>query len=227
MSDISLILPAECKNYESALGPSVKPLLDRLFREEILQGRFSLATTKPLRVHAVGAVPKKECEVPRPITDCSRPFSCSLNCFIEPEKFSLQSIDDVVHLSTPGCFYSVVDVESADRFVPVFPAHRTLQSIKWDFADEKQQYYVDDFLFFGLSDAPVIFHRFSISIARIMRKINFVVVSYLDDFLLIAPTKQTCSQAQSYLVSLLIRLGFGVKWSKEQGVHECSFLVCY
>lgn len=56
---------------------------------------------------------------------------------------------------------------------------------------------------------------------------NFVLACYVDDCLLIAPTKQTCSEAESHLISLLKRLGFGVKRFKVPAPRiECSFLVC-
>lgn len=74
------VIPAvECNNYSSALAPGSKMFLGELFREEELMGRITRQTSKPLRVQALGAVPKKGTDSLRPITDRNRPFSCSFN----------------------------------------------------------------------------------------------------------------------------------------------------
>lgn len=81
--------PAECANYPSALEPKVKALLDGHFETELMKGKLLYVKKKPLRVNAMGAVPKKGCNTPRPITDCSRSCSCSLNSYYRYEHFSL------------------------------------------------------------------------------------------------------------------------------------------
>lgn len=215
--DISIVPPAECENYPSATNPIAKPLLDALFGDELAEGKLLLVHDRPRRVHAIGAVPKKGSDTLRPITDCSRPLNCSLNSFISCNKFSFDSLDDVVKSSSPNCFYSVVDIQAAYRSVPVHPDNWTLQWFKWSFDGESFHYFVDRFLCFGLSNAPKIFQRVSTAIARIMRRKGFVIVSYLDDFLVIAPTEEDCREAQQTLIRLLVSLGFAVKWPKVVG----------
>lgn len=217
VSDISVIQPAACFNYPSALESTAKPLLDKLFREEIEQGKLLPVDFRPLRVHAIGAVSKKESETPRSISDCSRPFSCSLNSSIQYDHFHFDSIDDVVKLSYPNCFYSVVDIQSAYRYVPVHPEHWTLQGLCWEFESGSPQYLVDRFLCFGLANGPENFNRISKSVARMMRRRGFVIVPYLDDFLLIAQSEESCRFSQQTLNKLLVSLGFAVKWSENLG----------
>ena len=159
-------------------------------------------------------MPKKDSSTPRPITDCSRPLHDSLNSYLTAETFSFDSIDDVVNLSNLFSFYAVVDIKSAYRWVPIFPAHRTLQGFRWSFDNEPEYYYVDNFLCFGLSIAPAIFQRVSTAIARTVRRAGYNIVSYLDDFLVVADTRESCSAAQTFLINLLHRLGFEVKWDK-------------
>lgn len=180
-------------------------------------GRFTRQCSKPLRVQALGAVPKKGSNALRPITDCSRPFSCSLNSFIVAEPFKFETIDDAVALAKPNCYFAVVDIKSAYRWVPIFPAHRQFQGFSWAFDNEPTFYYVDNFLCFGLANAPAIFQRISCAITRMIRRRGFNIVAYLDDFLLIAESQQECLVAVQSLLSILTNLGFSVKWEKLAG----------
>jgi hypothetical protein len=117
--------------------------------------------------------------------------------------------------SSPDCYFSVVDIESAYRWVPIYPAHRELQGFAWKFEGEEQSsYYSDNFLSFGIKIAPNLFDQISQAIVRIMRRAGYKCVSYLDDTLLIGSTKQECAAAQSFLINVLRRLGFSVNWKK-------------
>lgn len=138
------------------------------FLEELSTGTISRQKEKPLRVHAIGAVPKKNSSIQRPITDCSRPLGDSLNFYMVLENFSFESIDDALSLSAPNCFYAFVVIEKPYRQVPVYPTHRQLQSFSWNFG-KTDEYFVDNCLSFGLACAPAIFHRISSAIARRMR----------------------------------------------------------
>ena len=119
VDELSLVRSSDSQNYASALTEITKPKLDALFKEEILQGQLTIQECKPHRVQAIGAVEKKGTDKVRPITDCSMPEDNSLNSYIEIEKFTFQSIDDAVKLSSPDCFYAIVDLKSAYRHVPV------------------------------------------------------------------------------------------------------------
>ena len=182
--------------------------------------RFTQVDSKPRRIQAIGAVPKKDSRTPRPITDCSRPLHDSLNSYLTAESFTFDSMDDVVDLSFPFSFYAVVDIKSAYRWVPISPAHRTLQGFRWSFDDGPELFYVDNFLCFGLSIAPSIFQRISTAVARTVKRAGYSIVSYLDDFLVVGHTASSCSAAQSFLINLLHRLGFEVKWEKVVGPRQ-------
>ena len=120
-------------NYSSATCAEFKPEMDQLFLNELALGRISRVTTKPKCIHPIGRVPKKDSGKSRPITDCSRPPGTSLNDYIKRdlESFRMNSIDTPVLVSTENCFYAIVDIESAWRWVPVFPPHRELQGFRW------------------------------------------------------------------------------------------------
>ena len=84
---------------------------------------------KPRCVYTIARVPKKDSGISCPITDFSCPLDRFLNDYIkcELESFRMNSIDNAIAMSEPGYFYSIVDIESAWRWVPVFPPHRELQ----------------------------------------------------------------------------------------------------
>ena len=216
------VIPAyDCANYDSAENVNAKPKLDRLFQSEVLDGKLSKVDTKPKCIHAIGAVPKKDSEELRPITDCKRPLNVSLNNHMDYPSQKYQTIDDATKLMSLGCYFSVVDIKKAYRTVPVFPAHRQYQGLRWMFGElDKSQYdyYVDNFLCFGLSCAPGIFCRISNCVSAMLKargvKAN---VHYIDDFLVTGETYDECLHGQTELLHLLRRLGFAISWAKVIG----------
>ena len=194
--------------------------MDDLFLKELYLGRISQVSSKPRCVCAIGRVLKKDSGKSRPITDCSRPLGRSLNDYIQRdlESFRMNSIDNAVAMSVPGCFYSIVDIESAWRWVPVFPPHRELQRFRWMFGPHnpsQYQNFVDNRLCFGLSCAPSIFNRLSNAIVRVMHRCGFsCVINYLDHFLIISKSRDDCQRALLSLINLLHSLGFKVSWKR-------------
>ena len=138
--------------------------------------------------------------------------------YFDLESFRMNSIDSAVSFSTPYCFYSIVDIESAWRWIPVFPPHRELHGFRWMFGthgSSQYNYYVDNRLCFGLSCASFIFNRISNAIVCMMVRRGFrAVVNYLDDFLIIGSTKEECQRGLVTLINLLHYLGFNVSWRK-------------
>lgn len=204
----------DCRNYSSAISAEAKKSLTQLFEQEVQEGKLSIQSQKPHRVHAIGAITKKGHDGFRPITDCSRPHYDSLNSYMEPEKFSLETFDSALALCTASCFFAVVDLKSAYRYVPVFPEHRQYQGFCWSFRPNEEVYLGDNFLCFGLACAPMIFHRLSSAVARMLRKRGVSVVVYLDNFLVVGHTHEECYTGQLALISLLTKLGFAISWSK-------------
>ena len=159
---------------------------------------------------------KKASDKSRQITNCSRPYGFSLNDHIKRDLDSLHmnSIDTVVSNSSPNCFYSIVDIESAWPWVLVFTPHRELQGFRWMFGEQDSScynYYVDNRLCFGLSCAPSIFNRLSNAIVCMMARRGFhAVINYLDDFLIIGNFQAECLRGLVTLNNFLHSLGFNV-----------------
>ena len=211
----------EIDNYSSAENASAKAKLDTLLSHEIDCGKITLAADKPKCIHAYGAVPKKDSDDLRPITDCSRPFGRSLNDNIDYKRMRYKTVDDAARLITPGCYMASVDISKAYRSVPVFPGHRKYQGLKWMFGPldkSKYKYYEDNFLCFGCSSSPGIFTRLSDAIRRIMKRFGYkLILNYIDDYIVFGKTREECLNAQHFLISLLIKLGFAISWHKVVG----------
>lgn len=208
-------------NYNSAESADAKPIIDKIFAQELEERKLSKSNTKPKCIHSIGAVSKKGTTDLRPITDCKRPLHNSINSLMSYPKQVYKTIDTVTSYITLGCFFAVVDISKAFRAIPIFPNHRQYQGFRWMFGtlDRTQyDYYVDNFLCFGLACAPGIFSRISNAITSILnaKGIN-AIVNYIDDFILMAPTLADCIAAQHELIRTLGRLGFSVSWAKVKG----------
>ena len=114
----------ECENYKSALKGQFKIKLDKIFHSELQEQKLSVVEVKPTCIHAIGAIPGKDRDDPRPITDCSKPYKISINNYMDPEKFSYKTIDNVGKHMFPGCWSSVIDIYHAYRSISVFPMYR-------------------------------------------------------------------------------------------------------
>jgi hypothetical protein len=205
--------PAETPNYRSALSDKAHKSLDKLFSTELAEGKISIASVKPTRLHALGTVPKKGTDDLRPITDCSRPAGNSVNDLIRPvlPRFSLSSVDEVTDALSPDDFMAVTDIKAAWRSVPVRPTHRKFLGFEWALNGQPKQYFIDNCLCFGVSNAPYIFDTISRAIVRYLKKLRALgflsfteLTVYLDDFCFVASTEEECAFAQRCLLRLLI-----------------------
>ena len=190
--------------------------MDEIFLKELALGRISRVPTKPQCIHSIGRVPNKESGQSRPITDCSRPHGLSLNDHVkrDVESFWMNSIDTAVSFSSPNCFYAIVDIESAWRWVPVFPPHVSCKGFCWMFGEQdpsRYEYFVYNRLCFGLSCSPAIFNGLSNAIVRMMSSRGFTaIVNYLHDFFIIGNTYAECQNGLPTFINLLHSLGFNI-----------------
>ena len=205
-----------CSNYDSVLNPLAKTKMDKIVEDELLLEKISPVDSIPTYVHALGAIHKSDSSI-RPITDCRRPLSHSINKYMDHvyETFSYISLDQVCEVVEPGSFFSVLDIKSANRSVNVYSNHRQFQGFMWDLDGCVLHPYVDNCLCFGLKTAPYIYTQMTEFIMRTMNKFGFHnVFGYLDDFIVVAPTELDCKHSMSKLNDLLQELGFVVAWKK-------------
>ena len=82
-------------------------------------------------------------------------------------------------------------------------------------------YLYDERPHFGARVSPVVFHRLTQAICRMMVRRGYTVLAYLDDFLNIEPTQIQCKAAFDTLLNLLESLGLTVNWTKVVYPAQC------
>ena len=204
-----------CDNYDSILETSTHKEMCELLQREVDEGKVSIVTTQPRCVHSLGAVRKSNGSL-RPITDCSRPESSSINNYMSStfHSFTYNSVQDAVSVLSQGDFMAVVDISSAYRAVNVKGDHATFQGLSWDFG-QGPVFLQDNRLCFCLKCAPNIFDslsRFIVAVAKARGASR--VINYLDDFLVLGHDTDSCLRARDIVTSVIELLGFKVSWKK-------------
>ena len=212
-----------CSNYSSILDPVSKGKMDKIIRNELIENVVSIVDYEPHCVHALGAVPKPNGGI-RPITDCSRPTGISVNnyCCSLFKEFSYKSVDNVVEILKWGMYMSVVDIKSAYRAVPIRQEHRKYMGFEWEL-DGVKKLLVDNRLCFGLRLGPQYFQHISNFIHDILLNVYKIeTVNYLDDFITISRSYESCLRAQSCMLKVLRDLGFYVAYDKVSPPSTCT-----
>ena len=211
-SDISEVV---CPNHPSARPDS--PLYNKAsahVQTEIECGNYTICDTPPTIISPMAAIPKPDGGV-RLIHDCSRPPGQSVNDYCSSDwKQKFARVDDAEKMITEGCYFAKVDLKNAYRSVGISKESQRVTGLQWSF-NGQTIYMKDTRLPFGARLSPGIFHRLTQAVKRIMARKghNFLVV-YLDDFLIIAESKEACSVAFTTLLGLLRKLGFSIHWGK-------------
>ena len=95
------------------------------------------------------------------------------------------------------------DIKEAYRMLPIHPEDQPLLGVSW-----QNSIYIDKALPFGLRLAPKIFSTVADAIQWILLKKGIVNnLHYLDDFILVAKTKEDVQHQMSQLVALFSELG--------------------
>lgn len=197
-------------NYRSATNSINRHLVEQTIREELSQGNYVITKQKPTIVSALGAIPKPNTNEIRIIHDCSRPHGQAVNDYITNEHFQFQKLDDAIKLLKPNYFMAKIDLRHAYRSVPIHPDNYRATGCKWRFSgDNVDTYFYDTRLPFGAKSSPLIFHRLTQSVRRMMSRRGYDdIIVYLDDFLVIGATEADCRLAYDTLRKLLQDLGF-------------------
>ena len=203
-----------CKNYSSVLEESVRPLAESQIKHEIESRNYVVVDRKPNIVSSLGAIVKDSGKV-RLIHDCSKPDNFSVNSYANTSHFKYQTVDDVVKKLPAGGYMAKLDLSSAYRSVPIHPSCYEFMGLSWKFdGDCEPTYLIDTRFAFGLAKAPMLFQRIGNSIVRYMRTLGFMVVCYLDDYLVISDSEHHCKQGHDLLLETLEKLGFEINFKK-------------
>ena len=125
-----------------------------------------------------------------------------LNLHMDKVHFKMDTLRDVLHLVSPGCFFATVDFKHAYYSVPVCPQERSWLRFIWN-----TQHYQFTCLPQGLSSAPRIFTKLLKPILAHFRSLGITVSCYIDDCIFIADTPHQLSKNVKYAVHVFDRLG--------------------
>ncbi|KAN0045659.1 hypothetical protein ACTA71_006037 [Dictyostelium dimigraforme] len=108
-----------------------------------------------------------------------------------------------------GYYIVKLDIKKAYLHVLVDAQFRDLFRFVW-----KGVHYRWKTMPFGLSTAPRIFTILLRPVLRMLRDINVSVITYLNDLLIVAPTKEECLTNLKKTMDLLLKLGFKLNLEK-------------
>ncbi|XP_036146143.1 uncharacterized protein LOC118646722 [Monomorium pharaonis] len=144
-----------------------------------------------------------------------------LNEFITVPHFKTEDWRTVVQLLSPGDFLATIDLEDAYLLLPIHREDRHF--LRFSFSGQFFQFRV---LPFGLASAPYIFTRILKPILHHIRQRGIFSVVFLDDFLLMAPSRSQSEENVSVVLNLLSSLGFIVNKRKSSlsPQRSCRYL---
>lgn len=142
----------------------------------------------------------------RPILDLS-----ALNKYLVAPKFKLDNILTVISALYKGAWLANLDLRDAYFHVLIHPQSRRYLRFRVD-----GKLYQFRALPFGLSLAPYIFTQIVNSVAAYLRTRGVTLITYLDDWLLIADSKTALGHQISLTCQTLSHLGFIINEEKSQ-----------
>ncbi|KAK3247075.1 hypothetical protein CYMTET_43418 [Cymbomonas tetramitiformis] len=207
--------PFHVPNY---VGDKHMEAMECEIEKELLEARiFPADDRRPWGVSALGMVEKlRNGKVKyRPVWDYSRPCDVGVNARIELEKDKFSSVKDAYALLRPGYWMVKVDLDSAYRSVGVASQFWPAQC--FEFGGVR---YMDARAPFGNRALPGIFMRYTRAIVAWMQAQGIPCVGYLDDFFMVAATREEAEEMMMLLVELVSFLGFKVNSAKCEGPEQ-------
>jgi hypothetical protein len=135
-----------------------------------------------------------------------------LNRFITYRKFKMEGLHSVRDLMQRCDFMTKLDIKKAYFHVAVHPQHRKYLR----FVDTEGAINWFNCLPFGVTNAPRDFSKLIRQILKVARRHGLRIVHYIDDFLILARSKDESNRHTKFFALLLVRLGFWMAWDKSE-----------
>jgi len=132
-----------------------------------------------------------------------------LNSQLHAPKFKLEGLDKAAVLLQPNCWMVKLDFRRGYYHVDV-----DLGSRDWLGFQIGENLYRWNVLPFGISMAPYTFTRVVGVVVRHLRRLGVRIMAYLDDFLLVAATREEVIAARDRVLALLDDLGWVIALDK-------------
>lgn len=144
-----------------------------------------------------------------------------LNKFISCHHFKLEDSRTVCRILGKNYFMATLDIQDAYTHLPIAKKHR--KYLRFQF---QQKLYEFQCLPFGLNTAPYVFTKIMKPVIQTLRSSGFLSVIYLDDFLLIGDSYESCKDNVLTTRKFLESLGFLLNLNKSRLTpsRQCRYL---
>ena len=189
--------------------------LEEEFQNLLLKGAIEQASETPGFYSRLFVV-QKDSGAWRPIIDLS-----TLNTYIVSQHFHMETLQSVLRSIRQGDWMISLDLQDAYLQVPIHPESRrylrfTMERVPYQFR----------VLCFGLTTAHQVFTRPMAPVSAILHRYGIRMLRYLDDWLILAQSRTTCTQARDRLLHLCEELGLQVNHRKSSLIpsQEMTYL---
>lgn len=192
--------------YSRALGESASFLLEEI---STLRDKGAIRVVPPEEMHSgfysrYFLVPKKGGRGMRAILDLR-----ALNRHLRTYKFRMLTHASLLRFVRAGDWFTSIDLRDAYFHIPIYPPHR--KYLRFAFQGIAYEFVV---LPFGLSLSPRVFVKCTEAAVAPLRKKGIRVATYIDDWLVAAPTRQGATCHTNALIHHLESLGFQINVEK-------------
>ncbi|XP_043992827.1 uncharacterized protein LOC122842751 [Gambusia affinis] len=149
-------------------------------------------------------VPKKGGRGMRAILDLR-----ALNRHLRKYKFRMLTHVSLLRFLRPGDWFTSIDLKDAYFHIPIYPPHR--KYLRFAFQGKCYEYLV---LPFGLSLSPRVFVKCTEAAVAPLRQQGVRVATYIDDWLIAAPSLQEAADHTTLLSKHMLDLGFKINVEK-------------
>ena len=126
-----------------------------------------------------------------------------VNEVLQHEHFKMEGLHTVRHLLRRDDWMTTLDITEAYPHLLIAPSCRPYFRFVWEGV-----HYQYRALCFGVAPAPRIFTKLLRPVIQALRAAGIRCVPYLDDILIMAPSREACLRQSQAAVDLLVRLGF-------------------
>uniref|UniRef100_A0A914YLH6 Reverse transcriptase domain-containing protein n=1 Tax=Panagrolaimus superbus TaxID=310955 RepID=A0A914YLH6_9BILA len=193
---------------KEALRQEVKQLLQKGAVRPI--SKTAAACISPLFT-----IPKKDGTL-RPVIDLR-----GLNKCVRIDHFKMEGLLMLKDLISQGYYLAKLDMKDAYFSIPIAKEHQKFLAFEFE-----GRYYAFRALPFGLATAPFVYTKIVKQVLLFLRRKGILTVVYLDDWLIMGPTKEECKRSVSIVVEVIESLGLIVNEEKShfEPVQTLEFL---
>ncbi|OXA44814.1 Protein P [Folsomia candida] len=123
----------------------------------------------------------------------------------------MESVKTAMTMVSKNCFMAVIDLKDAYHAIPVHESCQKYLKFRW-----KEVLYKYRCIPFGLCLAPWLYTKLNKPVVSYLRSLGVLLVSYLDDTLIIGRTEAECKKSLKLALDLFSRLGLVVNMEKSQ-----------